>query len=207
MYNVIGDIAGRYKTFLALIEKMPKGQTISVGDLMDRGPRSKEVIQWFMDHPEAICLYGNHEDLMVDAVAESNSRYAYGTWEWNGGEATLLSYANQIPPEHIAFLRTRKLHLELKIDDLTYWVSHAFPTKKWMDTGEEDFEEKIWNRDKPVRSFKFTFQIAGHNSQYGLKEFKDEHGPIGICIDTSASKILTGIHLPTRQIFQQEYID
>ncbi len=49
-------------------------------------------------------------------------------------------------------------------------------------------------------------QIAGHNSNFGLREWKFKNGKMALCIDTSASRKLTGIHLPSMKIYQQEYL-
>ena len=49
---------------------MPEGETISVGDMIDRGPNSKEVVEYFMDPTiNSSAIFGNHEHLMVDACA------------------------------------------------------------------------------------------------------------------------------------------
>ena len=65
MVNIISDIAGNYKTLMALLEKMPQDEEIiSVGDMVDRGPRSKEVIEFFMNNENATAIMGNHEHMM-----------------------------------------------------------------------------------------------------------------------------------------------
>ena len=63
-YIVIGDIHGCYDELVALLEKCnykPNDFVISVGDLTDRGPKSKEVIQWFMNTPNTFVAEGNHD--------------------------------------------------------------------------------------------------------------------------------------------------
>ena len=62
---VIGDIHGCYEELLLLLDKIQlqdKDEIISIGDLVDRGPKSKEVVQFFMKHPQASAIMGNHED-------------------------------------------------------------------------------------------------------------------------------------------------
>lgn len=88
--NVIADIAGQYKTLMALLKKMPDDEPVSVGDMVDRGPQSREVLNFFKNHGKAI--YGNHEHLMVDFYRFTRI-YEYNLWSmWNGGWATLQSY-------------------------------------------------------------------------------------------------------------------
>ena len=96
-YNIIGDIAGRFDTLQALLDKMPKSAVpLSVGDMVDRGPKSKEVIEFFMKKGKAVL--GNHEHMMIDAYRRTGGLLAvgyYGPGLWvgaNGGEKTLKAY-------------------------------------------------------------------------------------------------------------------
>lgn len=61
---VIGDIHGCYDELLQLLAQagvVAADELISVGDLVDRGNKSKEVWQFFRDRPNSIVLMGNHE--------------------------------------------------------------------------------------------------------------------------------------------------
>jgi len=67
---------------------------IHLGDYVDRGPDSRAVIERLamMRHADAkvICLRGNHDDLLLDFIAEAPG--SAETFLANGGEATLASY-------------------------------------------------------------------------------------------------------------------
>src|SRR3990167_4499879 len=89
MVNIVGDIAGRYDQLLALLKKMPDDEVISIGDMIDRGPKSKEVIEWFMKNGKAIL--GNHEHMMLDFYRNENY-YEHDVWQQNGGSVTLTSF-------------------------------------------------------------------------------------------------------------------
>lgn len=219
-YNVIGDIAGNYKTLMALIDKMPKGKIVAVGDLVDRGPRAPEVVSYFMNNQEnAIALMGNHEHMMLDycnsldLMNTSTRSYDRGIWLMNGGNKTWNQYGQNVPKEVLKFLATRDLDLKLDIDGKTFYISHAFVPKvgdRSWDYDESDSEtfKRLWNRKDPIFTPESAdVQICGHNSQMGMKYFSGPNGKQAICIDTSASEVLTGIHLPTMKIYQQEYID
>ena len=98
-YCIIADIAGEHKTFLALLDKMPKGFILSVGDTCDRGSQSKEVIEWFMKAEKdgtGESLLGNHETFIWDAYEPSPFKYSPGIWQMNGGGATLKSFGGTI---------------------------------------------------------------------------------------------------------------
>ena len=84
--NLIGDIQGNYRTLLALLKQMPDDDPVSVGDMIDRGPRSMEVLEFFRNHGKA--LLGNHEHMMLDYFCDSGN-YMPGLWLMNSGDETL----------------------------------------------------------------------------------------------------------------------
>lgn len=95
-YNIIGDIAGQYDTLLALLSKMPStAAPLSVGDMIDRGPKSKEVLEFFMNQGKAIL--GNHEHFMLTEYYKP--LYERGIWLANGGKATLKSFYPDLDEE------------------------------------------------------------------------------------------------------------
>lgn len=61
---VIGDIHGCFDEFIELTEKIGLQNDdllISLGDIVDRGNKSKEVYEYFVNRPKSIVLIGNHE--------------------------------------------------------------------------------------------------------------------------------------------------
>ena len=96
---IIGDVHGEFKTLLSLIDKLPKNsKLIFVGDLIDRGSQSKEVVQYVRQNNHLCCM-GNHEDMMIHYGTSFINSYpssAYNNfinmWINNGGKKTLLSY-------------------------------------------------------------------------------------------------------------------
>ena len=56
---------------------------ISLGDVLDRGPQSQEVIDYLMGLPRSILLKGNHEVLMQELI-EREFPYSY---DWHNGTA------------------------------------------------------------------------------------------------------------------------
>ena len=62
---VVGDIHGCFEEFQALLsqcKRQPEDQVISVGDLVDRGPDPRSVVEFFMNDSNAHAILGNHED-------------------------------------------------------------------------------------------------------------------------------------------------
>ncbi len=61
---IIGDIQGCYTELLELVDKSgvsSDDEIIALGDLVDRGPDSQQVLEFFLTHPNARSIMGNHE--------------------------------------------------------------------------------------------------------------------------------------------------
>jgi serine/threonine protein phosphatase 1 len=61
---IIGDIHGCYDELQDLLDKVglsSDDQIISIGDMVDRGPKSAEVLKFFRTTPNAMSIQGNHE--------------------------------------------------------------------------------------------------------------------------------------------------
>jgi len=175
---IIGDIHGCFDTLIALVAKFPKDIEIIVcGDLVDRGPKSKEVIQWCIDN-NIKSVMGNHEKLMINFFTRDGYRDYDGWFAYNGGYTTLKSYgldasrnahdlSNYIDKmkdddldiliQHIEWMQ--KLPAYIEFPDITnsdgrkLVVSHSAVNKMWkhrndVDLDKELFDEYItWNRD------------------------------------------------------------
>lgn len=228
-FNIIGDIAGQMSALERLVDKMPKSaKVLAVGDLIDRGPHSKQVLDWFMaDTDNRIALKGNHEDIFVDWY-HSNFKYPAECWSWNGGTETIKSFgaqdwyeaADYIPVKYVDFCE----RLPFIYQDEKLVVTHA-PISAAHDTIEQAlkddrrFEEGhhvLWCRKLPRKREKF--QVFGHNSSWGFCWFNGDHDvPIGkfssmppadawaACVDGSNSKVLTGMHWPSMEVWQVPY--
>jgi RNA ligase len=57
---------------------MPSNFVISVGDLMDRGPKSREVIEWFQNRPNTYIVEGNHDNKARRYWAGRRVKVAHG---------------------------------------------------------------------------------------------------------------------------------
>lgn len=78
---IVGDIHGRYDLFMRLLEKAnydpARDIVYSVGDLIDRGPDSVKVVDFFLQE-RCYAVKGNHEHMMLTSEW-------YETWVDNGG--------------------------------------------------------------------------------------------------------------------------
>lgn len=97
---MISDIHGCMKTFdqmLGLVNYNSKyDQLILLGDYVDRGPESKEVVEKVIDlvqNHQAIAIRGNHDQRLVDLIKNNHSLIKTKFLE-HGGMETLKSYCN-----------------------------------------------------------------------------------------------------------------
>ena len=109
----IGDIHGCYDLLLELIERIRQDAKhitgrrilVTLGDYVDRGPRSAEVLNWLCGPaPEGfdrISLAGNHEAMMLEFLASPSPS---SPWLDFGGMDTLDSYGVDVP----RFVRARR---------------------------------------------------------------------------------------------------
>ena len=150
----ISDIHGCAKTFEALLEQiaLTKDDTLYLlGDLIDRGPGSKEVVdkvlQLQADGYKVECLLGNHEWLLLNAPYD-DSRLI--NWlSRNGGAITLQSYGIQeddflsaLPTDHAKFYRNLQYIIELE----DYILVHAGLNFRDEDP-LSDYTAMLWIRD------------------------------------------------------------
>jgi len=71
-----------------------KAELIHLGDYIDGGAHSREVIDRLMSGLQGFqvtCLLGNHEAMLLECLATDN-RQAWYTWLSNGGEETVTSF-------------------------------------------------------------------------------------------------------------------
>ena len=107
----IGDIHGCARTLEALVTALdlqPGDAVYALGDLIDRGPDSRGVVDLLTSLPNrSVTLHvlrGNHEQLLLESI---DDRAARQTWLANGGDATLRSFgisdARELDPAYLSF--------------------------------------------------------------------------------------------------------
>lgn len=193
----IGDIHGEYNKLQQLMDKLIHEYDVSfhddtfvfLGDYVDGGPDTYKVIDWLIrckeGYPHWKFLYGNHEDLMLDALNPKHPIYGdYYIW-WNQGgrqttdsyvklaklddyERSLVNPVHVIPAEHIEFLYKLDTYYE---DEKYFYVHggpHAYHTLEWCKN-EENWSryDWIWERSFIQSNFKWEKKIIfGHTIQY-----------------------------------------
>ena len=70
----------------------------------------------------------------------------------------------------------------------------------------DDTFQLVWGREAPAGP-EGIFQVFGHNSMWGLRQFTRNDGEpsYAVCIDSSADGVLTGFHWPSLTFYQEPY--
>ena len=175
-----------------------KDTLVFIGDYIDRGPRSYEVIEYLirlkMHYKNIVFLKGNHEDMLEKYLAGTD-RLSYLA---NGGHKTLEQYlmrsrgdgAYPIPPEHLDFIKS--LVLFYQTDD--YIFVHA-GLRKRIPLEMQNPTDLLWIRNDFILS-KYDF---GKRVIFGHTPFSEPLvQPNKLGIDTGAvfGNKLTCVELP-----------
>lgn len=134
MLFAIGDVHGCANELRRLLNELPltpQTTVVFLGDLIDRGPDSKGVVDTVLElrkHCKVVAIMGNHEDLLHGFLEDPGSRKG-GLFILNGGSATLQSYAVgngrwRIPREHLEFFASMPLSYQTEYD---YFVHAGVP--------------------------------------------------------------------------------
>jgi serine/threonine protein phosphatase 1 len=209
---VIGDVHGHYDALSGLLEHISPDKDDEVyflGDLIDRGPQSAQVVEFVMKN-NYNCIQGNHEIMLIDALGgeQVNHRMLQG-WLQNGGNSTVISYGQKMPSiEHIEWIKTLPLYFDL--DD--YWLVHA-GVDPHLTLEQQSSDQFCWIRRQFHSSHKPYFNdktiIIGHTITFtfkGLKPGQLATGEGWIGIDTGVyhreQGWLTALELNDSMVYQ-----
>jgi serine/threonine protein phosphatase 1 len=166
---VFGDIHGSIGALRRLIArlKITSADTlIFLGDYIDRGENSREVLDFLMDLEQqfrCVFLKGNHEELFL--IAYDGDETDWGSWLSNGGLKTLQDFDSILPPErYLDWLRS----LQLSYETETHYFVHAglVPGKSPAESSDSD---RLWIRE-PFLSSTYDWGkvvVFGHTVQFG----------------------------------------
>ena len=182
---VIGDIHGCAKALRSMIEAIePQAgdELVFLGDYIDRGPNSRDVIEQLIElqsRCRVVCLRGNHE-IMLGGVLFSGLDPSL--WIGSGGKATIASYGGDIqkmPEHHRNFLKSLRRFYETKD---TIFVHASYESHLPMDRQDDSmlyWSHLSWLLPAPHISGKRVF--VGHTPQPDGRVMDVGHL---VCIDT-----------------------
>jgi len=209
----IGDIHGCLKQLISLQDKIFNYPTynkesdliIYLGDYIDRGPNSKDVIQHILklqkEKVNSIFLMGNHEQFMIDFLFNKINNLS--NWIMNGADQTFKSYDievaefikdgfedNNIDKLRDIFLRKltngyvhffKNLKLTYIMGDYLFVHAGINPEKSLAEQNKMDF---LWSRSDQFFDKNFKFEkiiVHGHSPEKEVVNF-----PYRINVDTGS---------------------
>ena len=223
-FFAIGDIHGCFKELTSLHKKILSNDKFNVkndiiiylGDYIDRGKNSKEVINQILklkdNKIKTINLMGNHDELMIDFLFNGENNIK--SWLNFGADQTFRSYnieivefikdgfeedvidklrktlINNMEENHINFFKNLKLSYSTE----KYFFVHAGinPEKKLTEQTKNDF---LWSRSSKFFKKDFKFEkiiVHGHTPEENII-----NDPYRINIDSGCyfSGKLSSVHL------------
>jgi len=229
----VGDVHGRLDLLDPLIRQIAddalrleparRPMLVFVGDYIDRGLQSKQVIDRLIALRaeaafEVRTLKGNHEEAMINFLGDAS---AGPEWVEYGGGQTLASYGvtqpklrgdaadwertreefgRLIPPSHLAFLAN--LELIMVVEDYAFVHAGLRPGLSIQDQDEHDL---MWIRDVFLNERRPFEKVVVHGHT------PEEEPFVGLCrigIDTGAyaTGVLTAVRLmgENRDILQSK---
>jgi serine/threonine protein phosphatase 1 len=185
----IGDIHGCHTaltTLLKSLELRPDDKLVFLGDYIDRGPASRQVIDTMLELKKSsspVFLRGNHEVMMLESRKDSLKG---NIWRSNGGLEALESYgagfskrwSSAIPKEHWNFVESTERFFET--DTQIFVHACLDPDLDMVDQPDWLLYWKFLDRLKPHKSGKQI--ICGHTPQ---RSGKIKNLGFALCIDTA----------------------
>jgi serine/threonine protein phosphatase 1 len=169
----IGDIHGRFDLLQKALREIARDSAgaatvVFLGDYIDRGPQSREVVECLMRGPERagdrwICLKGNHEAIAWEA---SRTGRKLDLWLDNGGDATLASFGGGVPADVLDWFRD----LPVRHETERHFFVHA-GIMPGLPLEAQDEETMLWIRhrflDDPADHGKHI--VHGHTPNYAAE--------------------------------------
>lgn len=175
----ISDIHGCFNTFKRLLKQIDltkNDELYLLGDFIDRGLHSREVLDYIMylqgQNYKVHCLRGNHEQMMLNALTDPEKERA---WRLNGGKATMDSFGafmpRDIPVRYYQFVQSLPYFYETR----DYIFVHA-----GLNLDQENiFEDqhamlwiRKWEQQADAKQLNHKIVVHGHTPQT-LNEIED----------------------------------
>lgn len=128
-FIVLGDIHGRADLLQRFLDMGPSYPVVCVGDYIDRGDNSAEVLQILRSQLNVTCISGNHEEMLLDFL--ENPERSGSRWLRYGGLQTLASFGVAGVTESSgtdAIVKAAEHLRDAMGDDLITWM-RTLPTR------------------------------------------------------------------------------
>jgi serine/threonine protein phosphatase 1 len=227
----IGDVHGQFEALESLLKELPldwqTDELIFMGDLIDRGPRPRLVVEFVRElqatYPGVRVLRGNHEQVMLDSFL---SKRSFEFWLRMGADTTYRDYCSLTSkPVWSTFvgnfpadLREYLFRLPIIYKNEHATFVHAGARKVKGDIWEVDgAETALWYREKEFwEGYRGETLVVGHTPTNKIRKILGEEllpereleawqrGDL-IAIDCGAGHggRLCAVELPERRFYYQ----
>lgn len=215
MKYVTSDIHGRLdrlKSLIKIIDLKEDDTLYVIGDLVDRGDKPIETIEFVKDHPQIEVIIGNHDEMMLYTLKHKDEIQAE-RWGRNRNEPTLEGFDKLSKDKQDEILNYLDGLPYYKIIDDKYLLVHAgfeperlnkdMKNMKLEDALNSQKDRLVWVRDEFLKNKALDnlITIFGHSTRkyidkaFGIesvlpyeiwfdKEFKDKIGiDTGNCLE------------------------
>ena len=212
MLAVIGDVHGSIKTlkklYYTLMDKYLIHRIVFLGDIVDRGLYSKEVVEFLMDR-QGECLMtflcGNHEDMLINSI-ENEKRYPNFCWHERVGLNTVASFMGitieeadkktqwEITPYFLPYMEFFNGFQEYYIEHTKkykFLLSHAGPA--FFDTPPHKQYEKC-SKEEKNRHYPYMWHTKTKNYKSKYFDYILIHGHEVIVNKNSTAEELDNVY-------------
>lgn len=198
---VFGDCHGRAKAVKQAFERagadIENDWFIGLGDVVDRGPESFEVVEFLLKIKNLIMIRGNHDEPFIEFLKGNGH-----TWNWQqGGDETLLSYKKNCQPQGgiLDYRNIPQSHKDFffsmvdyyKDQDNNIFVHGGFNRHYLLTQGEKVQKSDLlqgvtnsvhwfsWDRDLWAQAMSFAAMNKGSQEKFKFK-IKEPHKEVFI---------------------------
>lgn len=158
MIYVLSDIHGDMDAFDSILSQIQLGEDdhlYIIGDVVDRGPHSIELIQRIREMRNTTMMLGNHEYMMLGWLRHPKDWELKRLWYHNGGSETEAAFEKLTKDEQedmLQYLEGLPLQVEVTVNGELYLLVHARPKehyKELHDWYKNEVEMAVWSRIEP----------------------------------------------------------
>lgn len=168
----VSDVHGQFDKMIEALDEAgfdrdnENHRLITLGDMFDRGKKSKEIYWYLKGLDRVINIHGNHDKFLIDFLGDPNDTTAYFNVEYNGLDVTLASMANITKAKARRLVNEEPMYLKAEInkhnkgiykwlmdmpmyyETKTHILVHAglyvWSDKDWRNSSYKDF---CWHHD------------------------------------------------------------
>lgn len=132
MIYVMSDIHGCYNEFIKMMDliQLKDNDTLYIlGDVIDRGNGSLQILDYIMNHQNIKMILGNHEDLFLNWYKAKIKLFPYIRWLFSTFNMTFLKQFKALSTvdkeKYFNFLQSLALYKIIIVNDKKYLLIHA----------------------------------------------------------------------------------